>query len=171
MVLEKLIALGARMVLALGWCGSLQSSLTIGDLVLPTTAVSTEGTSGHYPLDGQPPDPNPALCGMMRELLAVAPLRWQEGAVWSTDGFYRETADQVKGFQAQGVLGVDMEMAALFTVARFRGVPLAGLLVVSDELATLTWHPGYRSEPFRQARDQAARLVLAAAARWKDGRG
>ena len=61
-----------------------------------------------------------------------------------------------------------MEMAALFTVARFRQVAAAGLLVVSDELATLQWQPGYRSEPFRRGRDQAARLALAAAAQWED---
>jgi uridine phosphorylase len=166
MVLEKLIALGAHMVLALGWCGSLQSGLAIGDLVLPTGTVSTEGTSGHYPLDGQAPDPDPGLCGILRQLLSNSDNRWQEGPVWSTDGFYRETASQVTACQAQGVLGVDMEMAALFTVGRFRQVPVAGLLVVSDELATLQWKPGYRSECFRRARDQAARLVLAAAAGW-----
>jgi purine-nucleoside phosphorylase len=95
--------------------------------------------------------------------------RWQEGTVWSTDGFYRETVPQVAAYQARGVLGVDMEMAALFTVGRFRQTPVAGLLVVSDELGTLTWNPGYRSEPFRRARDQAARLVLAAAAQWEGG--
>jgi uridine phosphorylase len=166
MVLEKLIVLGARMVLALGWCGSLQSGLAIGDLVLPTSTVSTEGTSGHYFLEGQPPDPDPGLCGVLRQLLSNSDNRWQEGPVWSTDGFYRETAPQVTAYQAQGVLGVDMEMAALFTVGRFRKVPVAGLLVVSDELATLQWNPGYRSERFRRARDQAARLVLAAAAGW-----
>ena len=165
MVLEKLIALGARMVLALGWCGSLQTGLSIGDLVLPNATVSTEGTSPHYPLDG-PPDPDPGLCRLLRQGLEAAGLRWQEGAVWTTDGFYRETAPLVQHYQSRGVLGVDMEMAALFTVGRFRRVPVAGLLVVSDELATLTWHPGYRSEPFRRARDQAARLVLAAAALW-----
>ena len=54
MVMEKLMVLGARMVLALGWCGSLQSGLSIGDLVLPSTTVSTEGTSRHYPLNGAP---------------------------------------------------------------------------------------------------------------------
>ncbi len=169
MVLEKLMVLGARMVLALGWCGSLQSLLKIGDLVLPSTTVSTEGTSGHYPLDGQAPDPDPELNGVLRRLLSTSGHRWQEGPVWSTDGFYRETASQVAAYQAQGVLGVDMEMAALFTVGRFRQVPVAGLLVVSDELATLQWNPGYRSEPFRRARDQAARLVLAAAAQWDGG--
>ena len=169
MVLEKLMVLGARMVLALGWCGSLQSGLSIGDLVLPSTTVSTEGTSGHYPLDGQAPDPDPGLCGVLRQLLEASDNRWQEGPVWSTDGFYRETVQLVEAYQAQGVLGVDMEMAALFTVGRFRQVPVAGLLVVSAELATLQWNPGYRSERFRRARDQAARLVLAAAAEWDGG--
>jgi uridine phosphorylase len=171
MVLEKLIILGARMVLALGWCGSLQSQVKIGDLVLPSTTVSTEGTSRHYPLNGQPPDPDRDLYGILRQLLASSDNRWQEGPVWSTDGFYRETVPLVQNYQAQGVLGVDMEMAALFTVGRFRQVPVAGLLVVSDELATLQWHPGYRSERFRRARDQAARLVLAAAAQWEGGHG
>jgi uridine phosphorylase len=169
MLLEKLLVLGARMVLALGWCGSLQSGLAIGDLVLPTATVSTEGTSRHYPLNGRAPDPDPGLTEILRQLLKASGHPWQEGPVWSTDGFYRETVQQVETHQAQGVLGVDMEMAALFTVGRFRQVPVAGLLVVSDELATLTWNPGYRSEPFRRARDQAARLILAAAAGWDDG--
>ena len=167
MVLEKLMVLGARMVLALGWCGSLQPGLAIGDLVLPTATVSTEGTSRHYPLNGRPPDPDPGLTEILRQLLEASGHPWQEGPVWSTDGFYRETVQQVEAYQAQGVLGVDMEMAALFTVGRFRQVPVAGLLVVSDELATLQWNPGYRSERFRRARDQAARLVLAAAAQWE----
>jgi membrane protein DedA with SNARE-associated domain/uridine phosphorylase len=159
MVLEKLIALGARMILALGWCGSLQSHLAIGDLVLPTTTVSTEGTSRHYPLDG-PPDPDPGLVRILHDLLETTEARWQEGAVWSTDGFYRETADLVRYYQGHGVLGVDMEMAALFTLGRFRRVPVAGLLVVSDE-----FHPAGTRAAIRvvlQARDQAP-LVLAAA--------
>ena len=109
------------------------------------------------------------MCGVLRRLLSSSDHPWQEGPVWSTDGFYRETVPQVAAYQAQGVLGVDMEMAALFTVGRFRQVPVAGLLVVSDELATLQWNPGYRSERFRRARDQAARLVLAAAAQWDGG--
>jgi uridine phosphorylase len=166
MLLEKLIALGARMVLALGWCGSLQPGISIGDLVLPNGTVSTEGTSRHYPLDGQPPDPDPNLYRLLQQGLAAARICGQEGPVWSTDGFYRETVALVEHYQTQGVLGVDMEMAALFTVGRFRQVPVAGLLVVSDELATLRWNPGYRSERFRRAREHAARLVLATAAQW-----
>jgi uridine phosphorylase len=134
--------------------------------LLPTSAVSTEGTSRHYPLDGQPLAPDPGLVRGLRNLMKTTEARWQEGAVWSTDGFYRETTDLVRHYQDQGVLGVDMEMSALFTLGRFRRVPVAGVLVVSDELSTLKWNPGYRSQDFRRARDQAARLVLAAATQW-----
>ena len=102
MVLEKLLVLGARMVLALGWCGSLQPSLAIGDLVLPAATVSTEGTSRHYPLNGQAPDPDPGLYGVLRRLLMTSDHPWQEGPVWSTDGFYRETAPQVAGLSGPG---------------------------------------------------------------------
>ncbi len=54
-VLEKLIALGAAMVLALGWCGSLQARAPIGAVILPEAAVSGDGTSRYYfPAAGQP---------------------------------------------------------------------------------------------------------------------
>jgi uridine phosphorylase len=168
MVLEKLIALGARMALALGWCGSLQTRVGLGHLVLPGTAVSGEGTSRYYALKDQPLAADKKLSALLRRQLEQTGVTWHNGAIWSTDAIYRETADLVRQQQSQGILGVDMEMAALFAVGRFRRVPVAGLLVVSDELATLEWRPGYRAEAFRQARHQAAQLTLAAAAQWED---
>jgi hypothetical protein len=45
-------------------------------------------------------------------------------------------------------------------VAHFRGVELAGLLVVSDELFTLTWRHGWRDEHFRRGRQQAVSAAL-----------
>ncbi len=167
MVLEKLIALEARMVLALGWCGSLQPGVLNGDLLLPTLAVAGEGTSRHYAVDGREPAPAATLTARLTRALETADTPWHAGPVWTTDAVFRETADLVLQYQAQGVLGVEMEMAALFAVGRFRQVPVAGLLVVSDELHTLTWQPAYGSERFRQAREQAARLVLDVAARWE----
>ncbi len=166
LVLEKLIALGARLVLALGWCGSLQSQVGIGTLILPTRAIKGDGTSKHYPTGKGGPRPDPNLCGLLERRLKAADAVWRSGPIWTTDAFYRETISQVRHYQTRGVLGVDLELAALFSVGQYRRVPVAGLLVVSDELATLTWRPGYRSSRFRQARDLAARLVLEAAALW-----
>ncbi len=163
MVLEKLIALGARRVLALGWCGSLSSRVRIGELILPSAALPGDGTSLHYcPEPGDIP-PHPGLYDLLTSALQAAEVPWHTGPVWSTDGFYRETKGLVKSCQAQGALGIDLELAALFAVGRFRGIAVAGLLVVSDELFTLTWQPARGSKPFRDARQQAFRVVLKAA--------
>jgi uridine phosphorylase len=171
MVLEKLIALGARAVVLLGWCGSLSSSVKIGSLVLPLTALAGDGTSPQYRLDDRDLLPHPGLSRTLRRFLtedSAGAVPWQSGIVWTTDAFYRETADAVRHYQGQGVLAVDLEMAALFAVGRFRGVAVAGLLAVSDELFDLTWRPGHRSGRLRQAREAAARAALAALAAWED---
>jgi uridine phosphorylase len=139
----------------------------LGHVVLPTATVSGEGTSRYYSLEEISSEPDKVLCRLLRRQLGGAGLTWHEGAVWSTDAIYRETVELVREQQQEGVLAVDMEMAALLAVGRFRRVPVAGLLVVSDELSSLKWRPGYRSENFRQTRHQAAELVLAAAAEWE----
>ena len=40
--MEKIVALGAERIWVLGWCGSLQPELRIGDLIIPTKALSEE---------------------------------------------------------------------------------------------------------------------------------
>jgi len=45
-------------------------------------------------------------------------------------------------------------------VAAYRKVRLAGLLVVSDELFTLKWRPGFRSTRFKRACRQASETLL-----------
>jgi len=41
---------------------------------------------------------------------------------WTTDGLYRETRDKVASRVAEGCLTVEMEAAAFFAVAAFRGI-------------------------------------------------
>jgi len=164
MVLEKLIALGARRVLALGWCGSLSPAVRLGSLILPHRALSGDGTSPHYCRHGHEPLPHVGLYDLLAANLHKGEVPWHTGPVWSTDAFFRETGALVNSCQQQGVLGIDMEMAALFAVGRFRGIAVAGLLVVSDELFTLKWRPARGAPAFRAARQAAVRLVLAAAA-------
>jgi uridine phosphorylase len=167
MVLEKLIVLGARMVLALAWCGSLQPQVGLGSLVLPLAAVPGDGTSRHYAA-GEP-EPDPALYELLKEGLEAGATPWQAGRILSTDALYRETPTLVRHYQGLGVLGIDLELAALFAVGRYRRVPVAALAVVSDELGALTFRPGHRSPQFHQAREAALGIVLAAAAKWDAG--
>jgi uridine phosphorylase len=160
MGLEKIIALGATRLWVLGWCGSLQSFLRVGDLVIPTSAISEEGTSLHYPLPSEALQADPNLTFALQEALRKKGEICRLGKVWTTDAPYRETLSKVKSYQDQGVLAVEMEMSALMTVAAYRGVKLAGLLVVSDELFSLTWHTGFRAPVFKRKRELAAQTLL-----------
>ncbi|MFW6126672.1 MAG: nucleoside phosphorylase [Thermodesulfobacteriota bacterium] len=163
MILEKLIVLGARRVLVLGWCGSVASGVRIGDLILPTRALPGDGTSPHYCQEDAEIVPHQGLYDLLATRLEGGEVPWHTGPIWSTDAFYRETRGLIRSCQAQGVLGMDLELAALFAVGRLRGIAAAALLLVSDELFTCTWKAGRGSEPFRRARQTALRLILDAA--------
>lgn len=165
MVLEKLIALGAREVVVLGWCGSLSPTLPAGSLVLPTLAHPGDGTSPHYLAPGTLPESHPDLVSRLRRLLAALAaeeegLVWQAGPVWSTDAVYRETPSLLRRARAAGAVAVEMELAAVLAVAAFRGIAAAGLLVVSDELFGGVWRNSARSPEVRRARELAARAAL-----------
>jgi uridine phosphorylase len=158
--MEKLIVLGARKIWALGWCGSLQHGLRTGHVVIPTGAESEEGTSAHYPIPDRPCESDPDLNKMLEKALEKEGLPFVKGPVWTTDAVYRETAEKVKNYQNRGILAVEMEMAALMTVAIYRSVSLAGLLVVSDELFDLKWRPGFSDPMLKKNSRTAGELLL-----------
>ena len=158
MVLEKLIVLGAKKVILFGWAGSLDPTLEPGDLIVADEAVSEEGTSRHYSEEDRPK----ASKGLLNDLSAALKgegIMFKQGPVWTTDAPYRETAEKVKRFQAEGVLGVDMETSALYTVGAFRGIEVAALLVVSDDLSQLKWRHGFQEAKFLESRRKTARFL------------
>jgi purine-nucleoside phosphorylase len=160
LVLEKLIALGSQVIIVFGWCGSLQSDLIIGDWLLPSSARSEEGTSSHYPMSTAKFLPDTDLLGSLQDYCGQNGLSVRAGPIWTTDAPLRETVDKVSGYGEEGLLAVEMEMSALFHVAAYRKVRLVGLLVVSDELFTLKWRPGFRSTRFKRACRQASETLL-----------
>jgi uridine phosphorylase len=160
MGMEKAVALGARRVWVLGWCGSIQPDLKAGDLVVPTGAVSEEGTSNHYPISPKQAATDQALNRLLGEALQKEGRSFRKGTVWTTDAPYRETPSKVERHRKQGVLAVEMEMSALMTLSVYRSIRMAALLVVSDELAELKWHAGFRAQRFREMSRFAADLIL-----------
>ena len=159
MVLEKLIVLGAKRILFFGWCGSIREKVRIADFVVSDRAVIGEGTSQYYSLNNDYPRPSSSIIRAIEASFEEFSIPFHKGAVWSTDAPYRETRQKVLFLQSQGVLGVDMELSALFTVARFRQIEIGALLVVSDEVGTLRWRPGFSSGKFNRSRKIAAEVV------------
>ncbi len=160
MGMEKLIAMGAERIWVLGCCGSLQPDLRIGDLVIPAGALSEEGTSPHYPIGDVSPVTDKGLNERLEKTLDRLGEGFRKGKVWTTDAPYRETPAKVQAYQAQGILAVEMEMSALITVGTYRGARVSGLLVVSDELFDLKWHPGFSCERFRRKSHLAGETLL-----------
>jgi purine-nucleoside phosphorylase len=160
MLLETLIAWGVRKIIFLGWCGAVSEKVKIGDIILPTSAVIDEGTSAHYgQMDAGVSRASSSLVSMTRQVLNKNQIDFHAGAIWTTDAVYRETRQRVETHQRDGILAVEMELSALYSVAQFRRVALAGILVVSDELSSLDWRPGFKDERFVQGRRTACKVV------------
>lgn len=161
MLLETLIGWGARRFVFWGWCGAVFEDVRIGDIIIPTGAMIDEGTSRHYRENQEGISrPSPEMVRRIRGALGASAAGVHEGLIWTTDAVFRETKEKVLFYQSKGVLAVEMELSALFTVAAFHGVELGGILVVSDELSQLTWKPGFKSPQFKAARMAAGNAVF-----------
>ncbi len=160
MILETLVAWGAKEVIFLGWCGAVSPNVRIGDILVPTRAWIDEGTSRAYsPEPGQSALPSAPLTSRITALLNNESIPFHEGAIWTTDAIFRETPDKVKRFRDMGALAVEMELSALFTVSAFLGIALSAMLVVSDDLSDLSWKPGFKDTRFVENRRILARAV------------
>jgi len=168
MILETLIAWGARRFVFMGWCGALSPDLRFGDLMVPTSALIDEGTSAHYLGDAARSAPGSRMAAAIGEALQAGKSnhRAHTGAVWTTDAVFRETRERLATFQERGALAVDMETSALFTVAAFRQVEIGALLVVSDSLAGADWQPGFRDPRFKASRQAAHRVLSDLCRKW-----
>lgn len=166
MLLESLIAKGAKAVLVLGWCGGLSPDLAPGDLMVVSDALVDEGTSRHYmDLRGDLPavHADTRLTATLADALGAAGLNARAHAtVWTTDAIYRETPEKAAWYKGKGACAVEMECSALFAAAAFRKIPIAALLVVSDSLARTdgTWDPGFYKKRFKTMRKQACGLAV-----------
>lgn len=138
---EEIIARGGSKIIACGGAGVLDSSITSGGVVIPTSAIRDEGTSYHY----LPPDrdayPTPKAVDAMIEVLERHECNYVKGKTWTTDAFYRETPNRVARRREQGCITVEMEASALFAVAEFRGVEFGQLLYGGDDVSGIEWDP------------------------------
>lgn len=157
-MMEEMTALGCRTFFTFGACGSLVPDLRIGDVFLPTFAVSDEGTSRHYGKTRLRPDGR--LLRAMAEALEKRMPRFRSGGTWTTDAVYRESRARLRHLVDRGVIAVEMEAAALWTVAHHRGVRAASLFVVSDELGGKEWKAGFDDPKFLAGKQRARRIVI-----------
>jgi uridine phosphorylase len=131
--LEELIAKGCGKFIACGGAGVLDREIACGHLIVPVAAVRDEGTSYHYLPPSREVRSHPAAVAAIEATLKARNCEYLLTKTWTTDGFYRETRARIQRRKLEGCLTVEMEAAAFFAVAQFRGVVLGQILYGGDD--------------------------------------
>lgn len=143
--LEELIALDVDRFIAVGGAGVLTHSTDAGHPFILTSAVRDEGTSYHYLPPAREVTPTPQAVKALQDALEANGMPYEMTKAWTTDGLYRETAAKRDLRVSEGCQVVEMEAAAFFAVAQFRGVSFGqmvygGDLVVPEGWDKRGWH-------------------------------
>jgi len=134
-VVEELIQLGARRLIRVGTCGTVADGIEPGDLVVAVSSIPRDGTTAMY-LGGQPyaPTADFAVTRALVDAAEAAGRRLAVGLVQTEDAFYATAPEDVPALAAKGVLAVEMEASALFTLGALRSVSTGCALVASNAI-------------------------------------
>jgi purine-nucleoside phosphorylase len=148
--LERLIVSGAKRIVLLGFCGSLNPEFKIMNVVSISKAFAEEGTSKHYFPRKRIFNPSSTLKKGIEGILHDSKLPFLTGSLVSTDAPYRETKSWLKQKQKRGIDLVDMEASAVLAIAKFYGIQAAALTIISDELWSGTWKREFLSSELEE---------------------
>jgi DeoD family purine-nucleoside phosphorylase len=157
-VISELADLGARRLLRVGTCGALDSSLVLGELLIASQALATDGTSRALGAGERVKATPDVLAALIEATRGTA----RTGLVASTDLFYDNRGDPEQGWIAAGALAVEMETATLFAAAAARGLEAGSLLIVTDLL--LPTRVRIATEALREAEHRMGEVAIQALA-------
>lgn len=138
-VMEKMIVHGCKKIIAVGGAGSLVHDHAVTHLVIPTAAIRDEGVSYHYLPPSREVQPSTEGVAMLENTLKQHDLPYVKSKTWTTSAYFRETHEKRELRISEGCTVVEMEAAAFFAVAKFRGVQMAQLLYAGDLVVPEGW--------------------------------
>ena len=155
--MDWLIGYGVEKIISTGTCGVL-TNIEENAFLVPVRALRDEGAGYHYVSPSRYMDVQIEAVSAIEQVMEQLGIPYEEVMTWSTDGFYRETAEKVAYRKEEGCAVVEMECAALAAVAQLRGVVWGQLLFTADSLADLE---NYDSRDWgAEAFDKALELCL-----------
>lgn len=161
---EELSRIGVHTMIRIGSCGALSEKISLGDLILINGAVRDEGTSKAYIDSIYPAIPDTALLMELIETAKTNQYPYHVGKIRSHDSFYTDDEAQIDQFwSSKGILGSDMETAALFVIGGLRGIHTASILntVVPYEGALEVGINEYVSGERKTAQGEQNEILLA----------
>jgi DeoD family purine-nucleoside phosphorylase len=159
-VFEELVQLGVKRLLRIGTCGGLQPDLALGDLIVALSASPADGTVLTY-TGGEPHAPTADWSLVHGAVHAARHLgaTVRVGPIVSSAVFYDPDRGRAARWSERGILAVEMEAAALFTLGALRRVQAGCLLTVSDVVVEAEF-VRISDEELRAAVDRMTELAL-----------
>jgi purine-nucleoside phosphorylase len=134
---ELVTNFGARTLIRVGSCGALVAKVAIQDVVIAMSAC-TDSSMNTLRFEGIDFAPT-ADFGLLRACVEEAEragATFHVGPIAAWDSFYSDRPELLKRLGEYGVLAVEMETAALYTLAAKHGVRALTVCTASDSLVT-----------------------------------
>ena len=160
---EELDAVGVSTLLRVGTCGALQHGIEIGDMVVATGAAKDEGTTKRYEKATFPAVPHHDVLSTLVDVSEERDEEVHVGPIVTDDAYYAETDTYVREWENAGLLAIEMEAAALFTLARRKGLRAGAICTVDGNLVEGTQKGETEDEELpEKARDNVDRAITIA---------
>ncbi|APW96634.1 uridine phosphorylase [Halobiforma lacisalsi AJ5] len=132
--IEEMANVGVETFIRVGTTGALQSEIEIGDMIVATGAAKNEGTTKRYESVEFPAVPDYDVLSALVDSAEANDEDVHVGPIASDDAYYAETDEHVHDWEDAGLLAVEMEAAAVFSLARRKGLRAGAICTVDGNL-------------------------------------
>ncbi len=141
---EELIRIGAKNIIRIGTCGAIQEFLEPGHMIIATGAVRGEHTSEEFISMEYPAAADYRIVRALIDACEKLGLPYHVGIIRTHDAYYLESPQAHGDYRARlqpwidlGVLALENESSALFTICSMQGVRAGTILASGNPI----FHP------------------------------
>jgi len=153
LVAEELFVSGCKLLISMTSAGQIVPMGQPPYFVLIERALRDEGTSYHYLPPAAYSQIDPILLTYFEGAFERASVRVLRGTTWTTDAPFRETEQSIEYARSEGILGVEMEAAALYAFAKVKAKSVVCFAHITNQMAQI-------EGDFEKGRDQGSHDAL-----------
>mgnify|MGYP000880371671 CR=1 FL=1 len=128
---------GAKRIIRVGSCGSTTADIDLYEIIIAQSASTDSNILQQYNLPGTfAPTASWNLLKAITDQATAKDIRHHVGNILSSDTFYNADETAIARWARMGVIGVEMESAALYALAAHAGAEALGIFTVSDNIVT-----------------------------------
>lgn len=159
-VIEEMAYLGVKHVIGYGYSGSLRQKIMVGDIVLASSGIVSDGTSREYSEESEV-EASDILMTAYNRLTPSIRDNIRVGKAWTTDAIYREYSSKIRSWIRVGADFVNMDTSHFYAVSQTVGIEALYFSVISDYVGGEEWEQQFSNigESRRQLQDTILKLI------------